>query len=429
MRSAHIVMATVGSLGDLFPLLAVGQVLRQRGHRVTIATHAIHQAPIEQAGLMFADASGIPEPEDRAAFTARAFHPWRGPRFVVHDFAAIDVAASYQKLAPVCADADVLVTTTLAFAAQILGEQLGAAGRLRWFSVVLAPAGFLSASDPPATGLALLDRFLRHSPTQGQWLQRIGERLTRPWTAPVRDFRRQLGLAPVSERGDPFHRGQHAVDGVLALFSPLLGAPQSDWPDPVHVTGFARYAQPAVADAALTAFLDAGPPPLVFSLGSTAVHAGLSFLRESLQVARQLGQRAVLFTGSPEMRAQLPRELPATIHAVEYADHASLFPRASVVIHHGGIGTSAEALRAGRPMLVVPHGFDQPDNAARLQRLGVAEILPARRYRASRAAPVLNRLLHQTNYREQARRCAAAMQQEDGASAAADLITGSLLQA
>ena len=95
MRCAHIVIATVGSLGDLFPFLAIGQALRRRGHCVTIATHAIHREPVEQAGLAFADASGMAEPENRAAFTARAFHRWRGPRFVVHDFAALDVRDSY----------------------------------------------------------------------------------------------------------------------------------------------------------------------------------------------------------------------------------------------------------------------------------------------------------------------------------------------
>jgi rhamnosyltransferase subunit B len=422
MQTAHIVIATVGSLGDLFPFLAIGQELRRRGHRVTIATHAVHQLPIEQAGLDFVDASGIPEPEDRAAFTAKAFHPWRGPRFVVHDFAALDVAASYEKLAPICADADVLITTTLAFAGQILGEQLRAAGRVRWLSAVLAPAGFLSSFDPPATGITALDNFLRRSPQRGQWVQRIGERLTRPWTAPVRAFRQQLSLPAVSERGDPFHRGQHAVDGVLALFSPLLGKPQPDWPKNVHVTGFARYEQPLLVDTALTDFLDAGPPSLVFTLGSAAVHAGESFLRESLDAARQLGQRAVLLTGSPEMRAQLPRDLPSAVLTLDYADHANLFPRAAVIIHHGGIGTSSEALRAGRPMLVVPHGFDQPDNAARLQRLGVAEVLPARRYRADRAAILLDRLLRHPAYRERGAECAEAMREEDGAKEAARII-------
>ncbi len=110
MPSARIVFATVRSLGDLFAFLAVGQELHRRGHHVTVATHAIHQSPVERAGLVFADASGMAEPDDRQAFTTRAFHPWRGPRFVVHDVAALDARGSYDKLLPVCAEADVLVT-------------------------------------------------------------------------------------------------------------------------------------------------------------------------------------------------------------------------------------------------------------------------------------------------------------------------------
>lgn len=426
MRSAHIVIATVGSLGDLFPLLAIGRELHARGHRVTVATHAIHRLPIEQAGLAFADASGMPEPEDRAAFTARAFHRWRGPRFVVHDFAALDVRASYAKLAPLCADADVLLTTTLVFAAQILGEQLSHAGRLRWLSVVLAPAGFLSAYDPPATGLVALDAFVRRSPRRGRWLRRAAERITHSWTAPVRAFRHELGLPPQSPLGDPFHRGQHAPQGVLALFPALLGAAQPDWPAQVHLAGFARYAQPTGLDPALAAFLDAGPPPLVFTLGSTAVHMGEAFLRASLAAAMQLGQRAVLLTGSPQMRAKLPAALPPRVHALDYAPHAALFPYASAIVHHGGVGTSAEALHAGKPMLVVPHGFDQPDNAARLQRLGVAEILPAARYRADRAAMLLGRLLREPAYRQRGAACAAAMAHEDGGAVGAEIVEAAL---
>ena len=426
MSKAHIVFATVGSLGDLFPFLALGQELRRRGHHVTIATHTIHQLAVEQAGLVFADASGMPEPEDPQAFTAQAFHPWRGPRFVVHDFAALDVHASYRKLLPVCAEADVLVTSTLAFAAQILGEQESANGRLRWLSAVLAPAGFLSASDPPATGIGWLDAFVRRSPRRGRGLAQIARRITHPWTAPVRALRRELGLPEQSPLGDPFHRGQHAPQGVLALFSPLFGTPQPDWPPHTVITGTARYAQPSAPDSGLLAFLDAGSAPLVFTLGSAAVHIGARFLRESATAARQLGQRAVLLTGSPNMRAALPSDLPATIHCVDYAAHAELFPRACAIIHHGGIGTSSEALHAGRPMLVVPHGFDQPDNAARLRQLGVAEILPARRYRVDRAVELLRRLLQNPSYRQQAERAMLAKRGEDGAKVGADVIEGAL---
>ena len=426
MPSARIVFATVGSLGDLFPFLAVGQELHKRGHHVTIATHSIHQSPVEQAGLVFADASGMAEPEDRQAFTARAFHRWRGPRFVVHDIAALDVRASYDKLLPVIAEADVLVTSTLAFAAQILGEQGSANGRLCWVSAVLAPAGFISASDPPAIGISWLDTFLRRSSRRGRWLSKFATRITYPWTTPVRAFRRELGLPEQSSLGDPFHRGQHAPQGVLAMFSPLLGTPQPDWPAHTVITGSVRYAQPSPPDSGLIAFLDAGPAPLVFTLGSAAVHADVHFLRESAKAAQQLDQRAVLLTGSPGMRAQLPIDLPATIHCVDYAAHAELFPRASVIIHHGGIGTSSEALRSGRPMLVVPHGFDQPDNAARLRRLDVAEVLPAGRYRADRAAALLRRLMTAPCYREHATLAARAMREEDGAKSGANVIEDAL---
>lgn len=422
MRPAHVVIATVGSLGDLFPLLAVGQQLRRRGHRLTIATNALHREQIEQAGLEFVDASGMDVPEDRAAVTTRAFHPWRGPRFVVHDLAALDVRASYEKLVPVCTSADLLLTTTLAFAGQILGEQLSAAGRLKWLSAVLAPMGFMSAFDPPVTGNLLLDRLLHGSRRGARGLAWLVDRRSYPWTAPVRALRRSLGLPATSGRGNPLLGGQHAPQGVLALFPAFFGAPQPDWPPRARACGFARYAQAATLDTELAAFLDRGPPPLLFSLGSTAVHAGERFLRESLQATLALDQRAVLFTGSPEMRARLPTTLPPTIHSVDYAPHAALFPRAAAVIHHGGIGTSSEALHAGKPMLVVPHGFDQPDNAARLQRLGVAEVLPVARYRADRAAALLDRLQVCADYRQAAASWAATLARDNGAATAADVI-------
>ncbi|MEW5307933.1 MAG: hypothetical protein WDW36_010301 [Sanguina aurantia] len=266
MRNAHIVIAAVGSLGDLFPFLAVGQALQAAGHRITVATHAIHQQAIEQAGLVFADASGMAEPEDREAFTAQAFDRWHGPRFVVHDFAAIDVRQSYEKLAPIVAQADVLITITLAFAGQILGEQRGRDRSLHWLSAVLAPAGFLSAYDPPATGVAVLDRFFRASPARGGG-----------WAVHANQYGRIVALVVLafldaSPTGGPrrcaswhdapfvdcwasrwairIHQGQHRFPAGRAWrFSRHgLRTAEPDWPRNVHLTGFARYAQPAPID-------------------------------------------------------------------------------------------------------------------------------------------------------------------------------------
>jgi len=423
MAGRHIVMATVGSQGDLFPFLAVGRELAARGHRVTIAAHSLHRQAVAEAGLDFLLASGIAEPDDKAAFAARAFHPWRGPRFVVRDMAAVDVAASHAALAPVCADADAIVTTTLAFAGQIIGET----GRLAWLSGVLSPAIFLSAWDPPATGWSAFDAAVRRSPGRGIWLRRMAAWITASWTQPVRDFRMSLGLPAVSPWGDPFHEGQHARDGVLAMYSPVLGTLPPDAPSQATITGQCRYAPAGdVLPDTLAAFLDDGEPPIVFTLGSAAVHAGADFLRESIAAATSLGRRAVLLTGSPDMRARLPDPLPDGIAIEEYAPHGALFARAAVVVHHGGVGTTQEALRSGRPQLVVPHGFDQPDNAARVERLGVGRVLRASRYEAARAATLLNVLLTDADIAARAAHLATGIRSERGAVVAADAIEAAI---
>lgn len=421
VRSAHVVFATVGSLGDLYPFLAIGQQLRERGHRVTVASHGLHRAAVAQAGLGFAEASGIAEPADKAAFMARAFDPWRGPGFVVGELAAADVEASYQRLLPLTRQADVLVTSTLAFAAQIIGERDSAAGRMRWLSAVLAPAGLLSVRQPPALGVERLDRWLAGAPWRGRAMLALARFYTRRWTAPVRQLRRRLGLPAEPPGGDPFHYGQFSPQGTLALFPDWLAPPREDWPTRMQALGFARYPQPGSLPPALAAFLAAGPAPLVFTLGSAVVHAGAGFLRQSVQAARMLGQRAVLLTGSAALSAQLSDTLGEDVLAWDYAPHAALFARARAVIHHGGIGTSAEALHAGLPQLVVPHAFDQFDNALRLRQLGVAAYLPATRYRADRAADRLAMLL-QPSVAQRSAEWARRLAGSDGAASAAQWI-------
>lgn len=422
-RARRIVLAAVGSEGDIRPLLAIGRLLRQRGHEVALAGHPVHRELVGGAGLRFIDASGVALPDDPGEFARRAFRRLSGPRFVIHDFAAADVAASHARLAAACGDVDLLVTTTLAFGAQVLAEQRG----LRRVSVVLAPSSFVSAHEPPVTGWSWLDRFVASSPQRGRLLRGVLARAGHGWTAPVRAFRRAQGMPPEPPGGDPSQRGQHAPDCSLALFPAWFGAPQPDWPPQMRQSGFCFYRAPGVALAPrLVEFLDAGAPPLVFSLGSAAVHASERFLHESLEVVRRLGARAVLMTGSEAMRRRLPATLPPGVLTVESAPHALLFPRAAAVVHHGGVGTSAEALYAGRPMLVVPLGFDQFDNASRLQRLGVAEVLPLGRYRARRACEHLRRLLEQGHYRRRAMVWARRLHEEDGTVVAADAIEAQL---
>jgi UDP:flavonoid glycosyltransferase YjiC (YdhE family) len=159
------------------------------------------------------------------------------------------------------------------------------------------------------------------------------------------------------------------------MFSRVLVEPRPDWPPHSRITGHVFYDGPGERGRLspdLDRFLQDGPPPVVFTLGTAAVGAAGPFFHESLEAARLLGTRAVLLVGDDPENLP-PRPLPEGIAAFDHAPFSKLFPRARAVVQQGGIGTIGQALRA--PQLVVPFAHDQPDNALRVEGLGVARVL------------------------------------------------------
>src|SRR5262249_5901453 len=144
------------------------------------------------------------------------------------------------------------------------------------------------------------------------------------------------------------------------------------------------------------------------------------FYEDSVTAAKQLGGRAVLILNNA--RNRLPN-LPDGVMACNYAPFSQLFPRAAAIVHHGGIGTTGLAMRAGRPMLVMPCAWDQPDNAARVTRLGIARTIPPHRYTPARVATELRRLLDAPTYAQRASAVGAEVAQEDGVRVACDAIS------
>jgi rhamnosyltransferase subunit B len=170
----------------------------------------------------------------------------------------------------------------------------------------------------------------------------------------------------------------------------------------------------------LAQFLDAGEPPIVFTLGSSAVWVARNFFHESIAAAKLLGRRAVLLIG--DERNQLQESLPPGMIAVDYAPFQSLLPRACALVHHGGVGTTSQGLRAGVPTLIVPFAFDQPDNAAHAERLGGSRTVPRPKYLAARVTRELNRLLTEPEYATRAHEIGARLRLENGAAIACDRI-------
>jgi UDP:flavonoid glycosyltransferase YjiC (YdhE family) len=420
----RVLLATVGSLGDLHPFLALSRALQAQGCSVTLATAAEYRDRAIAAGVPFAPLR--PSHADlerdlgrtRAALTRAAI---QRPDFLFRALVLPYLRVAYEDMDALSARADFVVTSSLAFGARLAAERRG----LPWVGIVLQPFMFMSAHDPPVLHHAeWLSTLMRAAgPRAAALMMRVLKAGIAPLFAPLAALRRELKLPP--SKAHLLFDGQYGGEGAIGLYSPLLGAPQPDHPTPTAIVGFPHYdgseERAPDPDPALQAFMSAADPPLVFTLGSLVVGTPGSFYSESLEAARALGRRAVLLVGEQAPPQDLPRALLRG-----YVPHSQLFPRAAVVIHQGGIGTLAQALRAGRAQLIVPFFGDQLDNAARAQRLGVARVVPPGRYQARRARRELELLLGDPRYAQRAAEVGRLVAAEDGAAAAALRISARL---
>jgi UDP:flavonoid glycosyltransferase YjiC (YdhE family) len=408
-----VVITCWGSHGDLFPYIGLALALQKRGHRPVIATSPGYRDNIEREGIEFVAAGPTVDPGDLDLF-ARVMDPIKGSEVIVRELLMTKLQQTYEELRDAVAGADLLVTHPITFAGPVVADQ----ARLPWLSTVLAPLSFFSAGDPAVLPTAPR---LNDLPLIGPWLAHAILRLARPtlrrWVEPVLELRAAIGL-PAG--GHPLLEGQFSPHGTLALFSRLLAEPQPDWPPNVAVTGSVFYNEADPLEPKLEDFLAAGAPPVVFTLGTSAVGAAGRFYHESAAAVAKLGVRAVLLTGG--FAQNRPDHVPPNVLLVDRAPHRLLFARASAVVHQCGAGTIAQALRSGRPALLVPHGHDQFDNARRVRKLGVARTVFPAEYRAEHVARELGALLHDASYGERADAAAAIVREEGGADAAAEVI-------
>lgn len=421
---ARIVLNTFGSFGDLHPYLALAIELKKRGHHPVIATSEVYRSKAEGEGLEFQPVRpDVGELLGNQKFIEKLWNPKHGTEHLIREYIMPRVPEAFEDLSATCRNADLLLTHAVGYAGPLVAEKQ----KLAWLSVALQPAVFLSAFDPPFLAPAPWLKHLRLlGPGALKAALAAGKRVTEKWAEPIRQLRKQVGL-PVGT-ANPIFEGQFSPMGTLALFSTHFAQPQSDWPAGTVCTGFPFYDRESadkVMEPGLAEFLQTGPAPVVFTLGSSAVMAAGQFYGESAKAARQLGLRVVLLTG---VEAEAPAR-DASIYVARYAPYSELLPKASVTVHQGGVGTTAQALRAGRPMLVVPWAHDQPDNADRIQRLGVGRSLKRSKYNVRNAARELERLLRESRYATAANQMGAKLAKEDGVGAACNVIEAALRRA
>jgi rhamnosyltransferase subunit B len=414
---SRIVITTIGSLGDLHPKIAIAIELRQRGHVVIFATHKGYQAKIEALGFEFH--AMRPDGTEDGIDLARMTDPKTGSEYVIREWLMPNLQGTYTDLMDVAEGADYIIAGEIVYAARLVAEKLG----IRWASSALNPFSFFSAYDPPVLSfLPLLAKLRPLGSTVNRGVVNLAKFVTKSWAEPIHQLRRELKLPKLA--GNPLINDKFSPDLVLAMFSSVLAKPQPDWPENTVVTGFTFYDDVVLSPLGdrdrveLQRFLDAGEPPIVFTLGSAAVLNPGAFYSESIEAAIQLNRRAVLLMGENS----LPDNIPEDIIAIKYVPYSKIFPHACAIVHQGGIGTTAQALRAGRPTLIMPYTYDQPDNAARVERLGTSRTILRDRYSAVLVEKELSELFQNPIYAAKAAEIGRTIQAENGVGVACDAI-------
>ncbi|MCL4729842.1 MAG: glycosyltransferase, partial [Planctomycetes bacterium] len=375
----------------------IGRALQARGNEVLLCTSGYYESMAGRAGLAFR-AIGTAEDFRRVTADPDLWHPRRAFGAVVRHGMEPGYARSLEIARELHAPGrTVLVAGTLGLAARNAAELLDAP----LVSVHLAPSIFFSVDKPPRYPGMLWWRGMPRWLTRLQYW--VADRMTDATVLPgLNRFRAQHGLGPARRI---VRRWWHAPARVIGLFPPWFAPPQPDWPPQVRLTGFPLYDEAGVQPLpdGLAGFLDAGDAPLVFTPGSAMAH-GRKFFAQAVKACGLLGRRGILLSQFPET---IPRDLPATVRHFSYVPFSRVFPRAAALVSHGGIGTTAQALRAGIPHLVMHMAHDQLDNAQRLVELGVGDSIAAARFTAPRAARKLAALLDSPDVAARCRELAA----------------------
>ena len=370
----NILIVAVGSYGDVLPLVGLGRELRSRGHTVTLFTNGHFSDLVQHAGLKFIS-MGSAEEYDAVADHPDLWHAHKGWRVIMKRMMSETfLEESYQLLCShLIPEKTMLISSTLGFVARLVQET----HQIPLVTVHLSPGVFHSAYQAPRLpGLPLPD-WLPVRFKQSVWAL-LDHLLIDPLLKPkLNRFRRELGLQPVSRI---FHHWLHSPDFVFGLFPEWFATPQPDCPPSTVLTGFPLYddAGDSNLPTPIQTFLETHPQPLVFTPGSANKH-GSSFFAESAKACQAMKQPGIFLTRYPE---QLPHPLPPDIIHTSYAPLSQLLPHCAALIHHGGIGTCSQALQAGIPQLIQPYAFDQFDNGARIEQLGVGQTISKRLFRS-----------------------------------------------
>lgn len=412
----HVLMTAFGSYGDVHPIAGLGDALAKRGHTVTMIANPHFRSVVESAGAELVPLGTVEEYREMTN-DPDLWHPTRGPMLVL-EIAIVKYLRDVYRLIEKNhrAGETVLVSHPLDLASRVFQE----AHSVPLANAILSPVSFRSLHQTPKMTMML------SSGWTPRWLRQfqfwLADKLVvdRRLSPEVNALRQELGLATPAEGilKDWFLSPQL----VLGLFPEWFAPTQPDWPEQIRLTGFPLWDQPSAAGLPeeVEDFLRGGEPPIVFTPGSAMAH-GRQFFQAAVDACRLLGRRGILLTKYPE---QLPTGLPDEVRHFPFVPFSQLLPRAGAFVHHGGIGSCSQGLAAGLPQLLMPMAYDQPDNAERLNRLGVANEISPKRFKGAAVAKALDVLLTDQTTNERAHHWAKQCNGAAALSAACEALEG-----
>lgn len=383
MSRQHYILSSFGSLGDIHPLIGIGERLVERGHRVDLISfeeYAQHAQAACALGMRYVPVGRWADVE--ALISGLDVNDWRDIVRIISFLIRTYMRETYAAIAARAQPDTKLAAFTLAIGARLASERLS----LPLATLQYAPIGIRSVQSGHYVNYNNMPLFARRAlaPITYALSDHVMDGELRP---SVNAFRRELSLPPLKT----VDRNLSSEELVIGLFPDWFAAPQSDWPACTTTTHFPLYDATGELppDSELAAFLHSGAPPIAFTAGSPT--QGFSkFYRAAIEASASLGRRTLLIT---RYRNELPATLPAGVAHASYVPFSQVLPHVAALVHHGGIGTAAQALRAGVPQLVMPWGGDQFDNAKRLVQLGVARDLPQRSWSANKLRLALDSLI------------------------------------
>ena len=409
-----ILVACVGSRGDVQPYVALGAGLQQAGHEVVIATDPTFRDLIVSTGLDFAEAQANPRQALEKDIKQLGNNPLRVLRFISEQFQRV-AEAHFRDLFAAAAGAEAIIISTLAFAALHVAEAL--------------EIPVISTSLQPIVGTRAFPYSI--SPILPEWVpfkgvyNRLSYRSTKVFLRltlkPTNDCRQKiLNLPPLPWKY--YQKLDFGAYPFLYGYSAHVLPRPDDWPDTQHVTGywFLNQQEEWQPPDDLVAFLEAGETPIYIGFGSMVDRDAEDLTRLVVKALSMVGQRAILLGGWANLGEA---KLPDNIFKVDNIPHEWLFPRVKAVVHHGGAGTTAAGLRAGKPSVIIPFFSDQPFWGWRVHKLGAGpKPIPRKKLTPERLAQAIICAVQDQDIRARAEKLGKKIRAEDGVANAVDLI-------